>query len=231
MNFNYRIKLDEEQEEGDNKYIEIPFSYKDSNINIKIYQYFISASGIDEQIMFYFRKHLSFKNLNENNIKFQIVENRLILFFKCHMNKNFIITIKHVNNKLFFKLYNNNSLFKRAFCYINKENKKIYENSAQIVFKHLLSFKNNSQYKLKIISEKEIYIFNNNEEFFVSIFDKDILKIKYLYNGEGKARYKYTHNSLYYLNNFNYLDFLISSEDVTDGKIEQIKLSRKLNKF
>lgn len=169
-----------------------------------------------------------------NFLDFKVFKNNANLSFKCNRYNDFNLVLKHVNNKVFLKLYENGKLSKKAFCYINKENKKIYENSAQIVFKHLLFFKNKSQYKSKRISEKEIYIFNNNkeeEEFFISIFDKDILKIKYLYNGEVKARYKYTHNSLYYINNFNYLDFLISSENVADQEIEQIKLSRKLNKF
>tara|TARA_Y100000588_G_scaffold130042_1_gene142440 strand:- start:1401 stop:2093 length:693 start_codon:yes stop_codon:yes gene_type:complete len=230
MNFDYKIRLDQ----YGNKYIQIPFSYKDSNITIEIYQHFITASGIDEQALFYFCKHLNLENLDRNNIKFKIKNNNIFLYFKCYMNNDFTIYIKHVKNKLFFKLYKNNILSKRSFCYINKENKKIYENSAHTVFKHLLNHKNKSKYDLKKISENEIYIINTinkEEKFFVSIFDKDILEIKYIYNDKNKTQYKYTYDSLYCINNFKFLDFLVGVEEVPVEEIEQIKLSRKLNKF
>jgi len=230
MNFDYQIKIDKYV----NKYIEIPFSYRNSNITIKIYQHFITASGIDKQSLFYFCRHLNIENLDRNNIKFKITDNNIFLYFKCYMNNDFTINIKHVKNKLFFKFYKNNTLSKRAFCYINKENKKIYENSAHTVFKHLLNHKNKSKYDLKKISENEIYIINTTnkeEKFFVSIFDKDILEIKYIYNGKNKTQYKYTYDSLYCINNFKFLDFLVGVEEVPVEEIEQIKLSRKLNKF
>ena len=230
MNFDYQIRLDQ----YGNKYIEIPFYYKESNITIKIYQHFITASGIDEQALFYFCKHLNLENLDRNNIKFKITDNNIFLYFKCYMNNDFTINIKHVKNKLFLKLYKNNTLSKRAFCYINKENKKIYENSAHIVFKHLLNFKNKSKYVLEKISENEIYIINTTnkeEKFFVSIFDKDILEIKYIYNGKDKTQYKYTYDSLYCINNFKFLDFLVGVEEVPIEEIERIKLSRKMNEF
>ena len=230
MNFDYKIRLDQ----YGNKYIEIPFHYKESNITIKIYQHFISAFGIDEQALFYFCKHLNLENLDRNNIKFKIIDNNVFLYFKCYMNNDFTINIKHVKNKLFFKLCKNNVLSKRAFCYINKGNKKIYENSAHIVFKHLLNFKNKSKYVLEKISKNEIYIINTTnkkEKFFVSIFDKDILEIKYIYNGKDKSQYKYTHDSLYCINNFKFLDFLVGVEEVPIEEIERIKLSRKMNEF
>ena len=230
MNFDYQIKIDKYV----NKYIEIPFSYRNSNITIKIYQHFITASGIDKQSLFYFCRHLNIENLDRNNIKFKIKNNNIFLYFKCYMNNDFTIYIKHVKNKLFFKLYKNNILSKRSFCYINKENKKIYENSAHTVFKHLLNHKNKSKYDLKKISENEIYIINTinkEEKFFVSIFDKDILEIKYIYNDKNKTQYKYTYDSLYCINNFKFLDFLVGVEEVPVEEIEQIKLSRKLNKF
>ena len=230
MNFDYKIRLDQ----YGNKYIQIPFSYKDSNITIEIYQHFITASGIDEQALFYFCKHLNLENLDRNNVKFKIKNNNIFLYFKCYMNNDFTIYIKHVKNKLFFKLYKNNILSKRSFCYINKENKKIYENSAHTVFKHLLNHKNKSKYDLKKISENEIYIINTinkEEKFFVSIFDKDILEIKYIYNDKNKTQYKYTHDSLYCINNFKFFDFLVGVEEVPFEEIERIKLSRKMNKF
>ena len=62
-------------------------------------------------------------------------------------------------------------------------------------------------------------------------FLKDILEIKYIYNGKNKTQYKYTYDSLYCINNFKFLDFLVGVEEVPVEEIEQIKLSRKLNKF
>ena len=229
MNFDYQIKIDKYV----NKYIEIPFSYRNSNITIKIYQHFITASGIDKQSLFYFCRHLNIENLDRNNIKFKITDNNIFLYFKCYMNNDFTINIKHVKNKLFFKFYKNNTLSKRAFCYINKENKKIYQNSAHIVLKHLFNHKDVKKYNVIKKSNEEIYIDNEktNEKFLISIFNENIIKMRYSIDGEETILYNNTKNSLYHINNFDFFDFILGTYNVSKKEIEQIKLLKKLNKF
>ena len=184
MKFPYELKLDINKK----NYIEIPFSYGKSDIEIRIYKEQILVKGIDEQILFFFDDVIDFKH---PNITFKTSKNYIDLFLEkeeIYLN----INIKHVKNRLFFKLYKNELLFKRAFCYINKENKKIYQNSAHIVLKHLFNHKDVKKYNVIKKSNEEIYIDNEktNEKFLISIFNENIIKMRYSIDGEETILYK-----------------------------------------
>tara|TARA_Y100000588_G_scaffold130042_1_gene142438 strand:- start:122 stop:658 length:537 start_codon:yes stop_codon:yes gene_type:complete len=161
MDFPYQIKKDKNNQ----KYIEVPFSYKDSNIKIRIYNGKLIAEGVDEQILFYIYKFINFKN---PNITCKISNNYTDFLFQSEEDF-FNINIKNVKNKLFIKVYKNKILLKRTFCYIDKENKYIYINSAYIVLKHILNHKEKDKYNIIKNSNKEIYINNkkDNETFFI----------------------------------------------------------------
>tara|TARA_Y100000588_G_scaffold130042_1_gene142441 strand:- start:2083 stop:2766 length:684 start_codon:yes stop_codon:yes gene_type:complete len=224
--FPYQIKIDENN--NNSEYISIDYSYQDYKIEIRIFDGYIKAIGIDEQKIFNFLKRLNFNDFeifkNKNNIN---------LYFKCNKFNNYHLILKQINNKIFFKLYKNNNLFKKAFCYINKENKQIYQNSAHIIIKHLLKHKD-STFDFKKVSNKKIHVIDksNNNYFFFSIFDKDIIKIEYhLEEDEQEDRYLYTNKSLYNINYIDPANFLLGTIDVPNEEINKIKLERKMNEF
>ena len=64
--FPYQIKTDN----NNNKYIEINYSYQDYKIEIRIFDGYIKAIGIDEQNIFNFLKRLNFNDfdISKNNI-------------------------------------------------------------------------------------------------------------------------------------------------------------------
>ena len=225
MNFPYQTKRDQNNQQ----YIEVPFSYNSYNITIRIYNGKIIAKGIDEQILFYISKFINFEC---PNITYKKTKNYIDFFFE-HEESCFNIRIKNVNNRLFIKLYKDEILIKRTFCYINKENKQIYQNSAYIVLKHLLNHKDIEKYNIIKNSNKEIYIDNskNKESFLISIFNKDIVKMEYTLDGSKTVMYSYTEKSLYYINNLEIFDFCLGVYDVNIKEIEKLKLLDKLNKF
>lgn len=220
MNIPYEIKNDKNNIE----HINIPLSYQDNNIEIKIYTYVIIVCGIDEQIMFKLHESLDLYNTNITFKEFKNSTNILL---------DNIINIKHVKNKVFFKLYQNEKLSKKAFCYLDKENKKIYENSAYIFIKYLFNHKYSEQYHFTKISDTSVYISNieNQETFIISLFNKDIVKIEHSFNENEYIYYTYTNNLLYYINNLNIFDFGKGIYEVDQKEIEKIKLSKKINQF
>lgn len=221
--FPYQIKIDEN---NNNKYIEINYSYQDYKIEIRIFDGYIKAIGIDEQKIFNFLKRLNLNN-------FKISKNSINLYFQCNKFNDYHLILKQVNNKIFFRLYKNNNLFKKAFCYINKENKTIYKNSAHIIFKHLLKHKD-STFDFKKVSNKKIHVIDksSNNYFILSIFDEDIIKIEYhLEEDEQEDRYLYTNKSLYNINYIDPANFLLGTIDVPSEEINKIKLLRKMNEF
>lgn len=223
MNPNYQHKIDENEKQ----YIAINYSYKDSNIEIRIYEDCIKAVGIDEQVIFIFLKNLNFLN-------FKLSKNSTVLKFKCNRYNDFNLIIKHINNKVFFKLYVNEKLSKKAFCYINKENKPLFKNSAQIILKHLLIHKEADDYDFEKISNQTICAKDksNNNYFLISIFDNDIIKIEsHLEKDKKEDRFLYTDKSLHHISYLNSLDFLLGTINVPEEEINKIKLSKKMNEF
>ena len=232
MNHPYQIKTDKKN--NNNKYIAINYSYQDHKIEIRIYKNQVIAKGIDEQILFYnYVFNIVQPDTEISDIIVKTYKNNVDLFIQQNTTDLLNINIKQVKNRLFFKLYKNNILFKRAFCYINKENKKTYENSAYILLKHLSNHNQIEKYKTTKISDVEIYIESpkSNETFLISVFDNDIIKNQYSIDGNIIDIYSFTKESLYHINNLDYFAFLLGTKNITEEEINKIKLSRKINKF
>lgn len=230
MNINYEIKKDINK----NYYIEIPFLYDGSDIEIRIYKDKVIAKGIDEQILFYnYIFNIVQPDTQISDIIVKTYKNQVDLFIQQNTTDLLNINIKQVKNRLFFKLYKNDILVKRAFCYINKENKYIYENSSYTLLKHLLNHTQIEKYNVVKISDKEIYIESpkSNETFLISVFDNDIIKIKYSIDGNIMDIYSFTKESLYHINNLDLFAFLLGTKDTPKEEINKIKLSRKMNEF
>ena len=241
MKFNFYIKTNYKTNNlNESRYIEIPFHYKGFTIKLNIYNGYIIVKGLDEQRLFNFRTFLDFSNLNKENIKLKSYQNNIHLYFKntdTPQSETEVI-IKQVNNKLFFKCYFKNKLFKRAFCYINKENNNIYKDSSYIVFKHLINHKNKENYKLNIISDNHIKFSDPiNKEFIdIIIFSNNIIKTITNFNGKNSVksniiRYCNTKESLYYINNIKFLDFLFGAYEVSKEEIDKIKLIKNIDHF
>ena len=236
MKFNYKIKTDDQIKDFNNpQYIELTFYYKEHSININIYNAHVIIKGIDEQKLFNFYHYLDFHRLNDNDIKFKTNKNSIKFYLKNTKNNQFeiILDIKQVNNKLFFKNYFKSNLNKRAFCYINKENKTIYNNPSQIIFKHLIQHQNKGDCILKIISDK-IISFNNKsseDKFYFEICNKNIIKMTHSTQEDNVIRYLNTEDSIYYINNLKLFHFLFGVQDLSKQEIYEMKLSEKLSYF
>lgn len=230
MKFNYKIK-----NFNSTQYIELTFYYKEHSININIYNAHVIIKGIEEQKLFNFYHYLDFYHLNDNNIKFKTDKNNIKFYLKNTKNYKFeiILDIKQVNNKLFFKNYFENNLNKRAFCYIDKENKTIYKNPSQIIFKHLIQHPNKGDFILNFMSDK-IISFNdtiNGEVFYFEILNENIIKMTDCLHDSKVIRYLNTEDSLYYINNLKLFHFLFGVQALSKKEIYEMKLSEKLNYF
>lgn len=236
MKFNYKIKTDDKIKNFNNHlYIELTFYYKEHSININIYNSHVIIEGIDEQKLFNFYHYLNFYHLNDNNIKFKTDKNNIKFYLKNTKNYKFeiILNIKQVNNKLFFKNYFKSNLNKRAFCYINKENKTIYKNPSQIIFKHLIQHPNKDDCVLNIISDKLISFHDiiSEDKFYFEICNESIIKMTHNTQEYNIIRYLNTEDSLYYINNLKLFHFLFGVQDLSKQEIYEIKLSKNLSYF